>query len=94
MFRLKKQGPIARFLTLAAILCAVWTSVCAAEAMPPVSYTAYTSLYWLWEAGVPEAAEFSEAARPIVTNFTFALLMTCLGIIVMLFAIFYFSVIL
>ena len=61
MFRLKKQGPIARFLTLAAILCAVWTSVCAAEAMPPVSYTAYTSLYWLWEAGVPEAAEFSEA---------------------------------
>ena len=29
--------------------------------MPPVSYTAYTSLYWLWEAGVPEAAEFSEA---------------------------------
>ena len=23
--------------------------------------TAYTSLYWLWEAGVPEAAEFSEA---------------------------------
>ena len=61
MFRLKKQGLIARFLTLAAILCAVWTSVCAAEAMPPVSYTAYTSLYWLWEAGVPEAAEFSEA---------------------------------
>jgi hydrogenase-4 component B len=40
------------------------------------------------------AAEFSEAARPIVTNFTFALLMTCLGIIVMLFAIFYFAVIL
>ena len=40
------------------------------------------------------AAEFSEAAKPIVTNFTFALLMTCLGIIVMLFAIFYFAVIL
>jgi hydrogenase-4 component B len=39
------------------------------------------------------AAEFSEAARPIVTNFTFALLMTCLGIIVMLFAIFYFAVV-
>lgn len=38
------------------------------------------------------AAEFSEAAKPIVTNFTFALLMTCLGIIVMLFAIFYFAV--
>ena len=38
------------------------------------------------------AAEFSEAARPIVTNFTFALLMTCLGIIVMLFAIVYFAV--
>lgn len=40
------------------------------------------------------AAEFSEAAKPIVTNFTFALLMTCLGIIVMLFAIFYFAVLL
>lgn len=38
------------------------------------------------------AAEFSEAAKPIVTNFTFALLMTCLGIIVMLFAIVYFAV--
>ena len=40
------------------------------------------------------AAEFSEAAKPIVTNFTFALLMTCLGIIVLLFAIFYFAVLL
>lgn len=40
------------------------------------------------------AAEFSEAAKPIVTNFTFALLMTCLGIIVMLFAIVYFAVLL
>ena len=38
------------------------------------------------------AAEFSEAAKPIVTNFTFALLMTCLGIIVMLFAIVYFAI--
>jgi hydrogenase-4 component B len=38
------------------------------------------------------AAEFSEAVKPIVTNFTFALLMTCLGIVVMLFAIFYFAV--
>ena len=38
------------------------------------------------------AAEFSEAAKPIVTNFTIALLMTCLGIIVMLFAIVYFAV--
>lgn len=37
-------------------------------------------------------AEFAEAAKPIVTNFTFALLMTCLGIIVMLFAIVYFAV--
>ena len=40
------------------------------------------------------AAEFSEAVKPIVTNFTFALLMTCLGIIVMPFAIFYFAVLL
>ncbi len=61
MFRLKRQEPVARFIALVAILCALWTNVCAAEAMPPVSYTAYTSLYWLWEAGVPEAAELSEA---------------------------------
>lgn len=61
MFHLERQNPVARLLALVAILCTLWTSVCAAEAMPPVSYTAYTSLYWLWEAGVPEAAEFSKA---------------------------------
>ena len=38
------------------------------------------------------AAEFTEAAKPIVTNFSFALLMTCLGIIIMLFTIVYFAV--
>lgn len=27
----------------------------------PVSYTAYTSLFWLKEAGVPEAAEYASA---------------------------------
>ena len=27
----------------------------------PVSYTAYTSLFWLREAGVPEAAEYAKA---------------------------------
>ena len=36
--------------------------------------------------------ELSEAARPIVSNFTFALMMTCIGIIVILFVIIYGSV--
>jgi hydrogenase-4 component B len=38
------------------------------------------------------AAEIAEAGEPIVSNFTFALLMTCLGIVVMLFAIVYFAI--
>ncbi len=32
-----------------------------AAEMDCVSYTAYTSLYWLKEAGVPEAKEFAKA---------------------------------
>ena len=38
------------------------------------------------------AAEFSEASKPIVSNFTFALMMTCVGIVVILFVIVYTSV--
>ena len=33
------------------------------------------------------AEELQEAARPIISNFTFAMLMTCVGIVVILFAI-------
>lgn len=32
-----------------------------AAELEPVSYTAYTSLFWLREAGVPEAAEYAKA---------------------------------
>ena len=38
------------------------------------------------------AAELSQAAGPILSNFTFALMMTCIGIVVILFAIVYTSV--
>ena len=78
MFRLKKQGPIARFLTLAAILCAVWTSVCAAEAMPPVSYTAYTSLYWLWEAELMIAILSNTNCDPIINVSSLITQLKCL----------------
>ena len=38
------------------------------------------------------AEELQEAARPIISNFTFALLMTCVGIVVILFTIVYTAV--
>ena len=38
------------------------------------------------------SAELAEAAEPIISNFTFALLMTCVGIVVILLAIVYASV--
>lgn len=37
-------------------------------------------------------SEFSEAARPLLANFSFALMMTCIGIIIILFVIVYFAV--
>ena len=52
---------LTRFFVLVTVLCYLLSSVCMAETMAPVTYTAYTSLYWLREAGVPEAAEFSNA---------------------------------
>ena len=36
----------------------------------PVSYTAYTSLFWLREAGVPEAAEYAKATGKTHLLFT------------------------
>ena len=56
-----KRYFIGRLLIFALLLCAVCGNVYAEDSMRPVSYTAYTSLYWLREAGVPEAAEFSNA---------------------------------
>ena len=50
-----------KLLISAAIICMMLASGCSTVSMPSVSYTAYTSLYWLREAGVPEAAEFSDA---------------------------------
>ena len=38
------------------------------------------------------AEELQEAARPLISNFTFAMLMTCVGIVVILFAIVYTAV--
>ena len=52
---------LTRLFVLVTLLCYVLSGVCAAENMAPVTYTAYTSLYWLREAGVPEAAEFANA---------------------------------
>ena len=37
------------------------------------------------------AAEFAEAAKPMLSNFTFALMMTCIGIVVILFVVVYAS---
>ena len=37
------------------------------------------------------AAEFAEAAKPMLSNFTFALMMTCIGILVILFVVVYAS---
>ena len=44
--------------------------------------------------GLPKAMalELSDALRPILANFSFALMMTCIGIIVILVAIIYYSV--
>lgn len=47
--------------TIAIIMSVMLVSSCSTVKMPSVSYTAYTSLYWLREASVPEAAEFSYA---------------------------------
>ena len=61
MKKLQKEWMIKNIFVSAAILCMMLASGCSTVSMPSVSYTAYTSLYWLREAGVPEAAEFSDA---------------------------------
>ena len=38
------------------------------------------------------AAEFAEAAKPLMSNYTFAMMMTCIGIVSILFVIVYITV--
>jgi hypothetical protein len=38
------------------------------------------------------AAEFAEAAKPLMSNYTFAMMMTCIGIVAILFVIVYIAV--
>lgn len=59
MKNLNRHFDFAQIMTLVVMLGMLLGNICAAEEMKPVSYTAYTSLYWLKEAGVPEAQEFS-----------------------------------
>ena len=54
-------GLFVRIFALMAVLATVATNRAMAEEMELVSYTAYTSIYWLQDAGVPEAKEFSKA---------------------------------
>ena len=61
MKKIQKEWMIKNIFISADILCIMLASGCSTVSMPSVSYTAYTSLYWLREAGVPEAAEFSDA---------------------------------
>lgn len=56
-----KRFPVRLLSVLVLGLFLLFSGKSWAAEFEPVSYTAYTSLFWLKEAGVPEAAEY---ARP------------------------------